>query len=80
MDSSYLRIRLYWRVYSHPVGLASYTEGGPITEATQAIGDKAAEAGYDAIRFASQRGAGTNYAILGNFNTLLSPQMITPLP
>jgi RES domain-containing protein len=60
---------------------ASYGyERGPITEATQTIGDKATEAGYDAIRFASERGAGTNYAILGNFNTLLSPQMITPLP
>ena len=54
--------------------------GGAITSATQAIGQKAAEAGYDAIRFWSEQGPGANWAVLGNFARLLSPQMLTPLP
>jgi large repetitive protein len=56
------------------------TAGSFAEAATRALGSKAADAGYDAIRFPSERGPGVNYAILGNFDSLLSPQMITPLP
>jgi RES domain-containing protein len=54
--------------------------GGPITADTIGIGTKASEAGFDAIRFWSERGVGANWAILDNFSRLLSPQMITPIP
>jgi hypothetical protein len=47
--------------------------------ATQQIGDRAMADGYNAIRFPSLRGDGSNYAVLTDFNTVLSPQMITPV-
>jgi RHS repeat-associated protein len=52
--------------------------GGPISSATQAIGPKAAGAGFNAIRYPSLRGGGMNWAILDDFDDLLVPQMITP--
>ena len=54
--------------------------GGDVTDETIAMGSKARGAGFDVIRFPSERGAGANLAILSNFDDLLSPQMITPLP
>lgn len=53
--------------------------GGPITAQTQAIGARAAESGYNAIRFTSQRSAGVNLAILQDYNTVLRPVMVTPI-
>ena len=54
--------------------------GGPITEATQAIGTDALKSGFNVIKFSSLRGPGINFAILDDFNTVLSPQMIVPTP
>lgn len=54
--------------------------GGDISSSTQAIGPKASGAGYNAIRFPSERGAGANWAVLGDWDSVLSPQMITPVP
>ncbi len=47
-------------------GAWGYT-GGPITMSTVGIGTKASEAGFDAIRFWSERGSGANWAILDNW-------------
>jgi RHS repeat-associated protein len=48
--------------------------------AHQAIAQKAFEQGYNAIKFGSYRGAGSNYALLENFNfeEWLIPQMVSP--
>ncbi len=55
--------------------------GGPITLSTRAIGRWARRNEYDAIRFESERLAGTNnVAILANFEELLTPEMVTPIP
>jgi RHS repeat-associated protein len=51
---------------------------GPITAETQAIGQKAIAAGFDAIRFPSERGLGNNLAVLKNYNNVLAPQMVAP--
>ncbi|MGH3806756.1 MAG: DUF6531 domain-containing protein [Pseudonocardiaceae bacterium] len=53
--------------------------GGAISSGTQAVGQKAVDAGYNAIRFNSERGAGANWAILKDFDKLLTPRMITPI-
>jgi RES domain-containing protein len=53
--------------------------GGPITPATQAIGSQASEQGYNVIRFYSQRAPGeVNYAILDDFNDILTPAAVSP--
>jgi filamentous hemagglutinin len=53
--------------------------GGPITSATQQIGADAAAQGYNAIRYFSERAVGgTNMAVLGDFNQILKPVMVTP--
>lgn len=53
--------------------------GGPITEGTQAIGAKAKQEGYNAIKYTSERDPGsTNYAILDDHNSILTPVMVTP--
>lgn len=52
--------------------------GGAITDATKAIGENAASSGYNALKFPSERGSGTNYAILKDFDSVLTPQMIFP--
>jgi RES domain len=44
---------------------------------TQAIAKKAQEAGFDAIKFPSQRASGNNIAIFDKFDEILSPQMVT---
>ena len=46
--------------------------GGPITEDTQAIGEKASTQGFNVIRFGSLRGRGDNLASLSDFNSLLT--------
>lgn len=53
---------------------------GPVTAETRAIGPKAIQAGYDAIKFPSERGAGANFAILRDFNAILTPKMVAPVP
>jgi filamentous hemagglutinin len=53
--------------------------GGPIKSATQQLGSDAAAAGYNAIRYYSERAIeGTNLAVLGDFNSILKPVMVTP--
>jgi filamentous hemagglutinin len=53
--------------------------GGPISSATQAIGNQASASGYNAIRYFSERvSGGTNLAILDNYNDILHPIMVTP--
>lgn len=52
--------------------------GGPISSATKSIGDNARSAGYNAIRFSSERAPGSNLAILDDFNEILKPRMISP--
>ncbi len=46
---------------------------------TKAIAKKAQEAGFDAIKFPSQRASGNNIAIFDKFDDILSPQMVTPV-
>jgi len=46
----------------------------------QSLGEDARSAGFDAIRYSSERGVGANMAVLKNFDTLLKPQMIMPTP
>jgi hypothetical protein len=53
--------------------------GGNNYAKTQAIAKKAQEAGFDAIRFPSQRAGGNNIAIFDKFDEILSPQMVTPV-
>lgn len=47
--------------------------GGSITDATRQIGSDAMKAGYNVIKYQSQRGFGVNYAILRDFDALLKP-------
>ncbi len=54
--------------------------GGPITPETRALGERAREAGYNAVRFLSERSAGANLAVLDDFNEVLEPQMVAPVP
>jgi hypothetical protein len=54
--------------------------GGPITLATQNIGADALRNGFSVIKYPSLRGPGVNYGILKDFDTILSPQMIVPVP
>ena len=53
-------------------------KGGPISSQTQMIGARALDEGYNVIKFNSLRGKGVNYAVLDDFNELLTPKMITP--
>ena len=52
--------------------------GGPITSSTQAIGSRAAQSGYNAIRFSSERAPGVNMVIIQDFNNVLKPVMVSP--
>jgi filamentous hemagglutinin len=53
--------------------------GGPITPATQSIGSEASAQGYNVIKYYSERAPGTvNYAILNNYNEVLTPYAISP--
>jgi len=53
--------------------------GGPISSATQQIGAKARDQGFNVIRFKSERDlGGVNNAILDNFDDLLIPQFVSP--
>ncbi|MDZ7616040.1 MAG: RES family NAD+ phosphorylase [Patescibacteria group bacterium] len=54
--------------------------GGPITSTTQALGGRARAAGFNVVRFTSERGRGANLAILDDFDDLLAPQMVVPAP
>lgn len=53
---------------------------GSISSATQAIGRKAINAGFNVIKFPSIRGPGINFGVLSNFDNLLIPRMIVPTP
>jgi hypothetical protein len=52
--------------------------GGPISDATKAIGPRAISAGFNVIKVPSLRGPGTNFGILTNFDDLLIPKGIVP--
>ncbi len=52
--------------------------GGEISSATKNIASQAREAGFNVIRYPSERGLGANLAILKDFERLLRPQMIFP--
>ncbi|MFY9476260.1 MAG: RES family NAD+ phosphorylase [Aquabacterium sp.] len=55
-------------------------KGGPITPATQSIGIKAQEQGFNVIRFYSERSAGgVNNAVLDDFSQILKPVFVTPV-
>jgi len=54
--------------------------GGEITSSTRSLGKSANLAGYNAIRYSSERGIGANIAILKDFDGLLMPQMVVPTP
>jgi len=54
--------------------------GGAITPETQAIGASAKNAGYNVIKFQSLRGLGANYAVINDFDSVLTPKMIVPTP
>jgi filamentous hemagglutinin len=53
--------------------------GGPISSSTQAIGARAAQSGYNAIRYSSEQAAGTNIVVIQNFNDVLRPLMVSPI-
>ncbi len=53
-------------------------KGGPISSHTQALGTSAANQGYNAIRFTSERAAGNNLVVIRDFNDVLRPVMVTP--
>jgi filamentous hemagglutinin len=54
-------------------------QGGSITPATQAMGSQARAQGYNVIRYYSERAPGTiNYAILDDYNDILTPHAISP--
>ena len=54
--------------------------GGPISSTTQALGSQARQQGFNVIRYFSERApAGTNLAILDNYNQILKPVMVTPV-
>ncbi|WP_394829071.1 RHS repeat-associated core domain-containing protein [Pendulispora albinea] len=53
--------------------------GGEISSETRALGPRAKEAGYNTIRYPSERASGgTNLAILDDYNQILTPRMISP--
>lgn len=55
-------------------------KGGPITPATQSIGIKAQEQGFNVIRFYSERSpGGVNNAVLDDFDQILKPVFVTPV-
>ncbi|WP_346837593.1 DUF6531 domain-containing protein [Microbulbifer sp. SAOS-129_SWC] len=55
-------------------------KGGPISSATQEIGLKAQEQGFNVIRFNSERATnGINNAVLDNFNEILKPINVSPV-
>jgi hypothetical protein len=54
--------------------------GGDDYNIAQAIAERAKQSGFDVIRYSSERGLGTNIAIFNNFERLLTPQMIVPVP
>jgi hypothetical protein len=54
-------------------------KGGKNSPNTQALGPRAIQDGYNAIRFASERGDGNNLAVLKDFNEVLKPEMISPI-
>ncbi|MHB8386566.1 RES family NAD+ phosphorylase, partial [Metallibacterium sp.] len=54
-------------------------QGGPITPATQSIGSQASAQGYNVIQYYSVRAPGAvNYAVLNNYNDILTPVAISP--
>ena len=55
-------------------------EGGDISSLSRNLGTRAQQAGFNVIRYSSERGTGTNLAVLNNFDRLLKPQMIVPSP
>ena len=55
-------------------------ERGPITAFTKSVGFRAERAGFNVIRFPSERGLGANLAVIDDFNVVLKPQMIVPSP
>jgi len=54
--------------------------GGDDYSVPQDIARQAQIAGFNAIRFSSERGIGANLAVLNNFDRLLQPQMVVPVP
>ncbi len=62
------------------MALAWGYSGGPVSSATQAIGTRARRCGFNVIRFKSIRGSGFNLAVLSEFNDILVPEMIFPIP
>lgn len=55
-------------------------KGGEDYLVPQQIAINAQEEGYNVIRFPSERGQGNNLVIFKDFDTILSPQMISPVP
>lgn len=54
--------------------------GGPISSDTQALGTKARKAGYNVIRYYSERDHGKiNDAIIEDYNIILRPRIVTPV-
>jgi filamentous hemagglutinin len=55
--------------------------GGDKSLQMQRLGEKAKESGFNAIRFGSEREfGGVNIAVLNDFNKVLKPEMVTPVP
>ncbi|CAN5274047.1 hypothetical protein BH10PSE19_BH10PSE19_09650 [soil metagenome] len=55
-------------------------KGGEVTPFTQSLGSQAKAAGFNVVRYSSERGFGSNLAILNDFNKLLEPKMVVPTP
>ncbi|MCX7122035.1 MAG: RES family NAD+ phosphorylase, partial [Gammaproteobacteria bacterium] len=54
--------------------------GGSSYDIAQTIAKTAKKFGFNVIRYSSERGVGENLAVFNNFEKLLSPQMIVPVP
>lgn len=57
----------------------NYVQNLTSTKSCQNIGELAKEKGYNVIKFQSYRGSGNNYVIFDEFDSILSPKIVTPV-
>ena len=59
--------------------ILGYSKGAPY-EIAQPLAQRAQQSGFNVIRYPSARALGANIAVLNNFDRILTPQMIVPVP
>ena len=57
----------------------NFASGLSTTNACQRISEAARLQGYNVIKYKSYRGSGNNYVIFDSFESVLAPQMVTPV-